>query len=180
MPNIQKRDIVASVQNSIKNDANFALVEFDKINHQEFEEMRRELKKIGAKLKVVKNTLFEKAVNQLSQTNALYKKMRDEHFPLQNKSALLTFSEDWADGLKKYHEFSKKNEYLLFKLGLIEKIPYGKEGLTKLAQLPSKQELLAKLIGAMKNPMARTTRSLKSPMQKLVFVLNQKGREQAN
>ena len=174
MPNTQKKDIVAAVTNSIGNEANFALVEFDKISHKEFEEMRRDLKKIGAKLQVIKNTLFEKAVNQLSQSSDSYKKIREESFPLQNKSALLTFAEDWMNGLKKYQEFSKGNEHLLFKLGLIEKIPYNQEGLTKLSLLPSREELIAKFIGTIKNPMARTTRSLKSPLQKLVFVLSQR------
>ncbi len=179
MPNTQKKDIVASVTDSIKNDANFALVEFDNISHIQFEAMRRDLKKIGAKLQVIKNTLFEKAVNQLSQTNDSYKKIREQSFPLQNKSALLTFAEDWMNGLKKYQEFSKENEHLLFKLGLIEKVPYNQEGLTKLSLLPSKGELIAKFIGIIKNPMARTTRSLKSPLQKLVYVLSQRS-QQAN
>jgi len=174
MPNTQKKDIVASVTNSISNEANFALVEFDKISHKEFEEMRRDLKKIGAKLQVIKNTLFEKAVNKISQSSDSFKKIREESFPLQNKSALLTFAEDWMNGLKKYQEFSKGNEHLLFKLGLIEKIPYNQEGLTKLSLLPSREELIAKFIGTIKNPMARTTRSLKSPLQKLVFVLSQR------
>jgi len=174
MPNTQKKDIVASVTNSIRNEENFALVEFDKISHKEFEDMRRDLKKIGAKFQVIKNTLFEKAVNQLSQSSDSFKKIREESFPLQNKSALLTFAEDWMNGLKKYQEFSKGNEHLLFKLGLIEKIPYNQEGLTKLSLLPSREELIAKFIGTIKNPMARTTRSLKSPLQKLVFVLSQR------
>lgn len=174
MANTQKKDIVASVTDSIQNEVNFALIEFDKVTHKNFESMRRDMKKLGVKMNVIKNTLFEKSVNKLSQTSATYKKISAEHFPLEKKSALLTFAEDWVEGLKKFKKFSEENENLLFKLGLIEKVIYNQEGLTKLSLLPSKDQLMAQLIGTIKNPMARTTRSLTSPMQKLVYVLSQK------
>ncbi|MDP4010877.1 MAG: 50S ribosomal protein L10 [Candidatus Roizmanbacteria bacterium] len=177
MANTQKKDIVASVTDSIKGEENFALVEFDQITHKDFESIRRDLKKVGAKIQVIKNSLFEKSINILSQTSESFKQIREENFPLEHKSALLTFSGEWIDGLKKYQEFSNDNDKLSFKLGLIDKVSYNHEGLTKLAKLPSKVVLMGQLIGTIKNPMARTTRALKSPLQKLVFVLSQRSQQ---
>ena len=177
MANLQKKEIISSVTNSIKDEVNFALVQFDKISHKNFEAMRRELKKAGAYLQVIKNTLFEKSVNKLSVTDKTYRKIREEHFPLQNKSAILTFTGEWIDGLKKYYEYSKDNEFVLFKLGIFDKVLYNKDLLTKLAQLPGKIQLMAQLIGNLKNPMARTTRALSSPIQKLTYVLGQRSKQ---
>ncbi|KKQ38612.1 MAG: 50S ribosomal protein L10 [Candidatus Roizmanbacteria bacterium GW2011_GWA2_37_7] len=177
MANKQKKNIVASITDSIKDELNFALVQFENISHQSMESMRHDLKKAGAKLQVVKNTLFEKSVNQLSQTNSAYKKIRKESFPLKDKSALISFTGEWINGLKKYYEFSKDNDNLSFKLGVIDKVFFNHEGLTKLAQLPGKDQLMAQLIGIIKNPITKTTRALSSPMQKLVFVLSQKSKQ---
>jgi len=174
MPNKLKKDIVASITSSINNEVNFALIQFDKISHKSFEAIRHQLAKTGSKLYVIKNSLFEKSVNKLSQTNKTYKIISEEDFPLQNKSALLTFTEEWIEGLKEYYNFSKEHEHLSFQFGLFEKIVYNQEGLVKLVQLPSKYELMSKLIGTMKTPIATTTKTLSLPIQKLVYLLHQK------
>src|SRR5690606_4323467 len=126
---------------------------------------------------VVKNTLFEKAVNKLSEENTKYREVREKFFPLQEKSAVIIFENDWIDGLKTYFDKAKDNESFSFKFGLMENTAYDAEGMKKLSQLPAKDQLVAQLIASMKNPMARTTRALMSPMQKFVYVLNAKAKQ---
>ncbi len=177
MVNTQKKDIVSSVSDILKNAQNFALIQFEKTTHKDLETLRKDLKKKDAQLQVVKNTLFEKAVNKLSEEKAEYREVREKFFPLKDKSAVIMFKGDWIDGLKTYFSQAKDNESFSFKFGLIEDNAYDAEGLKKLSQLPGKDELVAKLIGSMKNPMARTTRALTFNMQKLVYVLNQKAQQ---
>ena len=81
---------------------------------------------------------------------------------------------DWAEGLKAYYEKVKTDNAFSFKFGYIDEQVYEAGDLKKLAQLPSKNELYAKILGGMKNPMVRTTRSLKYNMQKFVYILSQK------
>lgn len=177
MVNTQKKGIVTSVIDILKNANNFALIQFQKTTHKDLETLRRDLKKKDAKLQVVKNTLFEKAVNKLSEENEQYREVRNNHFPLKETSAVIMFKGDWADALKTYFTTVKDNEAFSFKFGLIENMAYDANGLLKLAQLPGKAQLVAKLLGAMKNPMVRTTRAFKNPMQKFVYVLNAKAKQ---
>lgn len=177
MVNTQKKGIVSSVIDVLTNANNFALIQFEKTTHKDLETLRKDLKKKDAKMQVVKNTLFEKAVNKLSEKSKEYREVRDKHFPLKQKSAVIMFKGDWADALKTYFTTAKDNEAFSFKFGLIENNAYDAEGMKKLAQLPGKDELVAKLLGAMKNPMVRTTQAIKNPMQKFVYVLNAKAKQ---
>jgi large subunit ribosomal protein L10 len=177
MASKQKVDIVDSITKSIKENSNFALIKFEKTTHQTLEELRRELRKSESTLTVIKNTLFEKAINKLSQTDKDFGEMSKKAFPLKDKSALLVLHGDWIEGLKEYFGKVKDNENFSFKVGYIDNQVYGDTDLMKLAQLPGKDELRAKIIGAMKNPMVRTTRALSFNMQKLVYILSQKAQQ---
>lgn len=176
MANTQKTDIVSSVIENLQSSKNFALIQFEKTTHKALEGLRKDLRAKDAHVKVIKNTLFEKAVNKLSQEAREFEGVQKQ-FPLKEKSAVITFAGDWAEGLKAFFNVAKANESFSFKLGMIENTAYDAEGMTKLAQLPGKDQLVAKLLGAMMNPMVRTTRAMKNPMQKLVFVLNAKAQE---
>ena len=178
MANQKKSDIIADVTKSLENGANFALITFEKSTHKSLEDLRNELRKSNAKINVVKNTLFEKAVNKLAETEKEFSDVRKNQFPLKNKIAIMSFKGDWMGAVKAYFDFTKKAETFGFKFGKIDNIVYGDRDLVRLAELPSKEQLIAKLTGTMKNPMARTTRALTSNMQKLVYILSSKA--QAN
>ena len=70
MANLQKKSIVDSLIEAIKT-ANFALITFEKTTHGSLEKLRRDLKKQDTSFKVIKNVLFEKAVNKLVIASAL-------------------------------------------------------------------------------------------------------------
>jgi len=176
MANQQKKDIVASLSKTIEDSTNFALVQFEKTSHQSFEDIRKNIKKADAKIQVIKNSLFETTLKQMAQKEKNYKQIIKDHFPLQKNTAILTFKGDWADGLKKFFESVKDNEFFNFKFGYIENETYDASKLNKLATLPSKAELLAQFVGILKSPLIKTTMSMKAPMQKLVFVLNAKAK----
>jgi large subunit ribosomal protein L10 len=177
MANTQKKDIVSSVQSAIEGGKNFALIQFEKTTHKDLEGIKKDLLKKDAKIKVIKNTLFEKAVNILSEKNSSFKSISKSFFPLKARSALLTFNSDWSDALKAFYTKIKGSESFSFKFGLIENTPYDAKGMNALATLPGKTELMGKLIGTMKNPMARTVATIKNPMQKFVYVLSAKAKQ---
>jgi len=90
---------------------------------------------------------------------------------------VIIFKGEWLDGLKKYHNATKEDENFSFKFGYIDNELYQKEDMIRLANLPRRNELIAKIIGSLKNPMARTTRALTYNMQKFVYVLSQKAKQ---
>ncbi len=177
MANTKKGDIVAQISESLQSGANFALIKFDKTTHKTLEDLRTQLRKSDAKISVVKNTLFEKAINKVSESEKTFTEIRQKEFPIKDRTALVVFTGDWAEGLKTYFNFSKKDEAYGFKFGRIENNVYSEGQLIQLAQLPGKDQLIAKLIGTLKNPIARTTRALTSGTQKLVYVLSQRGQQ---
>ena len=177
MASKKKVDIVDKVTGSINENTNFALIKFEKTTHKTLEGLRRELKKSESKITVVKNTLFEKAINRMSQTKTDFVEISKKSFPLKEKSALLVLHGDWIEGLKGYYEKIKDNKSFSFKFGYLDQQVYDANDLVKLSKLPGKLELRAKLIGVMKNPMTRTTRALKYNMQQLVYILSQKSQQ---
>ena len=176
MANLKKKSIVDWLIDAI-HAANYVLITFEKTTHTALEQIRRDLKKQDTTFKVIKNVLFEKAVNKLSQSEKSYRDIAKKVLPLANKSAVIIFKGEWLDGLKKYHNATKEDENFSFKFGYIDNELYQKEDMIRLANLPRRNELIAKIIGSLKNPMARTTRALTYNMQKFVYVLSQKEKQ---
>lgn len=177
MANQQKSTLVDNLVQTITSNSNFALVKFEKTTHASLEALRNELKKNDTKFKVIKNTLFEKAINKLSEENKAFIDIRKKMFPLKDKSAVLVFTGEWIEGLKHYYTKTRDDESFSFKFGYIDNTIYAPADMVKLSNLPGRTELMGKLVGTMKNPMARTTRALTFNMQKLVYVLSQKSQQ---
>ncbi|MFA9288548.1 MAG: 50S ribosomal protein L10 [Weeksellaceae bacterium] len=178
MANSKKASLVDALTSSLQETSHFALVSYGKTAHKDLEAVRKELKKNDATLKVIKNTLFEKAVKKLATEKSEMKTIKEKMFPLKETTALLMLQGEWINGLKAFHKLSKTNEFLSFKMGYVDNQVYDTAQLEKLALLPGRQELMAKLIGSMKSPMSRTARAMKFNMQKLVFVLSQKSQQE--
>lgn len=178
MANSNKKNIVTVAQKVIQENTNFAVIQISNSKHKDLEALRKELLNKNSKIKVIKNTLFEKAVNKLSQSSAVYKKIRTSFFPLRSRSAILTFSSDWADGLKTFYNKIKDSETFAFKFGVIDNNTYDEKSMVALSKLPSKTELVGQFIGIIKNPVSKTVSSLKNPMQSLVFILSQKSKQE--
>ncbi len=176
MVNNQKKEFVGSVIKLLESTKDFVLVTFDKTPHQKLEELRKNLAKSGAELQVIKNTLFEKAINKLSVKNPLYGEFKKKAFPLKQITALLVLKDDWSVGLKAFYEYADKEKSLSFKNGVVEGFVYDKDGVLKLAKLPGKTTLIANILGSFKSPTSHFVFAIKNPMQKLVYILNSKAK----
>ncbi len=172
----QKKSAVESFIEKLQKNSNFALIKFDKTTHQALETLRKSLKKEQSSFLVIKNTLFEKAINKLALKNKNLKELKKKFFPLKDTSALLSLDSDWSKGLHAFYEFVKKEKTLDFKFGLLDNQNYDASTLTQIAQLPGKNQLMAKIIGSMKSPTAKLVYALKYNTQKIVYILSQKSR----
>ena len=176
MASDNKKKQVENFISFIRDNEDFFLIDFKKISHQGLEKLRRELRANNSRLIVVKNKLFQKAVNKLTQIKSELKEFTKKSFPLRGKTALIiTKKDNWAQSLKVIENLIKKSKAVDFKQGLIEKNVYDQEKLLYLAKLPSKQMLLAKLIGQLKSPISSLVRSLKYNQNRFVFVLKRGG-----
>ena len=173
MANPKKIKRVQEFEDFLKDKLNFALIFYGSTKHQELETLRRKLKEVKGKVKVIKNSFFEKAVNRLSNKDKFFRSFRLKLFPLKYNTALISFQNDPYDGVKKVYEFLKEHEDLYFKGGVIDSQIFTKEEITKIAKLPGKTELLGKIYSAIKSPMSRTVYSLRFNLLKVTLAIKQ-------
>lgn len=177
MPSQKKKTYVEDLSKSLSEAKHFALVQFGNTTHTTLEKLRKELKKDGARLQIVKNTLFEKTIEKLGASSKNFKELQEKVLPLQDNSAILILSEAYHKGLSAFYKFAKGEGALTFKFGLLDKELLTKEILEQIAQLPDKEILLAKIIGSMKSPPSRLVYAMKFNVSKLVYILREKGKQ---
>ena len=180
MVNTTKKNQVDSILKLLEKNPNILLVKIGSTTHQSLETLRKELGKSNSKVKVIKNTLFEKSINKIALKDKLFKEFKKQSFPLKETTALVTLSDRWNEGLKALYLFTKKDSTLSFKLALLDKNIYSAEKSIQIAQLPSREELLGKIIGSMKSPMSKFVYALKFNTNKFVYVLKAKSSKEVS
>ena len=165
MPNAKKQSIVASFVAQLKDHPTVVLTEYKGSTHQQLEALRAEIKNKGGAFHVVKNSLIAIALKEA--------KLISGEFDVTGPSAaVLTGSDNFAP-LKALYEKGKEFANLKIKLGLWNgRLITGAE-VINLATLPSKEELIAKLVGQLKTPETKLVMVLKGNLQKLIVALNQ-------
>lgn len=176
MVNQLKLSQVDNLSKILTKSSNFIFVKFEKTNHQTLEKLRKELKKNQARLTVIKNSLLEKSINKLSTTNKLFADFRKKFFPLKDSTAVLMLEGDWGKGLNAFYQFMLREKTLSFKFGTLDQALYSEADVARIAQLPSKDQLMAKIIGSMKSPMSKFVYSMKFNTNKFVYILQQKAK----
>lgn len=176
MPNLIKKNFVTTLIEKLINTPNFVLINFDKTPHKKLEELRSTLRSaqknaIKTPLHTVKNSLFKIAAAKINKPEVASTEV------LKGSSALLTLPADWSASLSAFYKFAKNEESLRFKVGLIDDKVYLEKDLVKLAELPSKDVLIAKILSSLKAPHVRIVRSMTYNMTTLVYVMKEKGRQ---
>jgi len=168
---------VENLTKIVDKNKNFILLKHGKTTHKNLEELRKDLKKTKSYLDVIKNTLFEKTINKLSVKNKLFLDLREKFFPVREPSAILYFDNDWSGGLNSLHQFIKKDKTISFKFGMLDGQIYDQPTMERIAQLPSRNQLIAKIIGSFKNPTQKLVYSMKFNLTKFAIILNQKSKK---
>ena len=140
----QKSLVVDEIKGKFENAKSVVVFDPRGLNVAEVTELRRALRESGSDYKVYKNTLVKRAVNSLD--------IKLDEF-LEGPSAI-SFSSDELAPVKVISEFAKKHTNLELKAGIVDGIVYDKTGVEKLATIPSKEVLIAKLLGSFKAPLS--------------------------
>jgi large subunit ribosomal protein L10 len=118
---------------------------------REVTRLRKEARSQGVQLRVLKNTLARRAVND-TPFSGLADKMVG---PL-----VYGFSSDPVSAAKVLSNFAKSNDKLVVKAGAMPNVVMDEAGVKALATLPSREELLAKLMATMQAPIGQFVRTL--------------------
>ncbi|MBI4973738.1 50S ribosomal protein L10 [Candidatus Roizmanbacteria bacterium] len=179
MVNTNKQSQLDKITSFLKNSSSFALIKFEKTTHTSLESLRKQLKKNDSKLMVIKNTILQKAINIISSSkeSSHLRDLQKQTRNLKENTGLLGFGKDWSLGMNTFFAFSKADKTVGFKVGVLDKQTYGEESLLRIAQLPSRGELVGKLLGGMKSPTSHFVHALKFNMQKFVYILNARAKQ---
>ena len=149
-----KQPVVQAIAEDIKDAASVVLVDYRGLTVAEDTALRKQLREAGIVYKVCKNTMMKRAFEG-TDFAAL-----DEH--LEGPSAIAISKDDATAPARILCKFAKDAKALELKAGVVEGTVYDVAGLTELSKVPSREELLSKLLG-----------SLQSPITNLARVLNQ-------
>jgi len=128
-------------------------------------EFRRKIKDAGGSVKVAKNTLAQLAVKDTAAEGIS---------GLLKGPTVLAFSKDPVAGAKAVVAYAKGNEKLVILGGAMGKTILDANGVKALAELPSLDELRAKLIGLLNAPATKIARTVKEPGAQLARVIQAK------
>jgi len=160
----QKKEALKLIQDKLESSKSVIFSSDTGSNVKTIEELRKELKENDAEYLVVKKTLLKKATKDMGPT---------EQFDELNGSVAVTLSySDEIVGAKILNKYAKTSEALNLGGGILENAFILPEMVKKLASLPSKEELLAKLVGSLNSPISGLVGVLSGTTRNFVGVLN--------
>ena len=157
-----KKEVVAEVSARLANAQAIVLAEYRGLAVEDITVLRREARASGVYLRVLKNTLARRAVK-----GTPFEKLSDQMVgPL-----MYGISQDPVAGAKVLFEFAKENELFVIKAGAMPNAIMSAQDIKVLAQLPSREQLIATLLGTMQAPMAKLVRTLNEVPARFVRTL---------
>ncbi len=135
------------------------VAEYRGLNVESVTRLRKEARSQGVQLHVLKNTLARRAVNDTPYAGLADKLVG----PL-----VYGFSSDPVSAAKVLSAFAKGNDKLVVKAGAMPNVVMDEAGVKALATLPSREELLAKLMATMNAPIGQFVRTLNEVPARLV------------
>jgi large subunit ribosomal protein L10 len=152
----EKTTIVEDLSARLNQSPFLIVTEYTGMNVLQFSELRTRLAGAGARCRVVKNTFLRRAAAEVGYP--------DLAANLSGQTAIVTGESDVCAAAKVLKGFSTEFQKPTVRVGVLDKVIISKEQIGALADLPPKAVLQSQLLGV-----------LKSPLQKLVLLLNEPG-----
>lgn len=160
----QKKVVVNEIQESLKGAKSIVLADYRGLTVEQDTELRKALRDAGLSYKVVKNTLTKIAVDKLG--------LSDLDPFLKGPTAMAYSNEDEILTAKVMSKYASKFEKLNIKAGIVEGKLVDVNGVKALADLPSREELIAKMLGGFNAPVTGFVNVLNANIRGLVVALN--------
>ncbi len=135
----EKKNIVEEIKNNIKNSESVVIFTYQGLTVSDLSDLRKELKSTDSEVKIYKNTLFKRAVDDLG--------INLDGF-LEGPNAIL-FGKELLEPIKIISKFAKDHENANITVGIIDGAPADLNVLKEYAAIPSRDGLLTMLAGGM-------------------------------
>lgn len=148
-----KKPIVEEISESIKDAQSVVLVDYRGLTVEQDTKLRKQLREAGITYKVYKNTMM----------NFAFKGTAFEALAphLEGPSAIAISTTDATAPARILNDFVKTAPALELKAGVVEGKYYDQAGIKVVAAIPSREVLLAKLLGSMQSPITNFARVIK-------------------
>ena len=153
-----KKPVVEEISANIKDAQSVVLVDYRGLTVEQDTQLRKNLREAGVGYKVYKNTMM----------NFAFKGTEFEGLApyLEGPSAMAYSDTDATAPARVLAEFAKKADKLQIKAGVVEGTVYDAAGMAKIAEIPSREVLLGRLLGSMQSPIANLARVLNQIAEK--------------
>lgn len=141
---------VAEIKEKLEKATSVVLSKYQGLTVEEDTVLRKNLREAGVEYKVYKNTLVTLAAKELGLEGIV------EY--LEGPVAIAFGYEDVTVAARVLNDFAKDHKKLELKAGIVEGEVYDEAKIKQLATIPSKEVLIAKLLGSIKSPIASFAR----------------------
>ena len=145
-----KKLIVEEIKAKVQESKSIVFADYNKLTVLEVTALRRKFKEVNCEYKVYKNTLVRRALNELGIT---------EFDADLNGTTATVFCCDETSGAAVFAKETKANpalaEKIVPKCAYVEKKYLDKDGVKALAAIPSKEILIARLLGCLQSPLSK-------------------------
>ena len=142
-----KKTVVAGIKEKFEKAQTVVLVDYRGLSVAEDSELRNQLRKAGVEYAVLKNTMISRASEGMN--------VDEMHASLEGPTAVAFGYEDMIAPAKILSEFAKKSKKLTIKCGVCDGAYLNADGVEALASLPSKEVLIAKIMGSMMSSVSK-------------------------
>lgn len=148
-----KQPIVDEIKGLVDGAAGFVVVNYCGLTVEQDTRLRKQLREAGVTYKVYKNTLVRRAVEGTE-----FEGIVDQ---LEGPNAFAVSKEDATAPARILAKFAKEAPALELKCGVVEGTLYDQAGIQALSNIPSREELLSKLLGSIQSPITNFARVIK-------------------
>lgn len=153
-----KKPVVEEISANIKDAQSVVLVDYRGLTVEQDTRLRKELREAGVTYKVYKNTMMNFAFKGTEfESLAPY---------LEGPSAVAISTTDATAPARILQKFAKTADKLEIKGGVVEGLVYDAAGMAKIASIPSREELLSKLLGSLQSPITNFARVMNQLAEK--------------
>lgn len=142
-----KKEIVADLKSTLSESSMALVINYRGLTVAEMTNLRRKLRDTGAVCKVTKNTLMGKAIEGDDDWSALSPLLKDS-------TAFIMVKEDVGGAVKAFQEFQKASKKSAILGGVMEGKLLGENDIKVIADLPSKEQLIAQIAGSVSSIIA--------------------------